>query len=1459
MTIFVESATANRGWKWISTLYLWSMVALLISACNAQAAPAYVHESWSVRDGLPVNTVNQIIQSKQGYLWLATFDGLVRFDGARFHVYNISNTVGLRHQRLVSIVETEDGRLLLTSDAGVLQLFDPNTAAAEVLWASPNGRAPVIRLAPNGEIWISLNPGLGRLRGNRIEAIAEAPVAQWQVSALDIDANGKFFVGTRNAGVWQWDTQMGQTPQTARQLATPAQLTVDRIYSIAEDGDGVVWVAGERGIQLIDARGAHALRDNNKEWRVTTQHVWRERDGSMLVGSELGPYRFKNGRMTALDATDARRIPLQNQVLATDADWLVTASGVFRRSATEAGATEAGAIAAEATVTSKTNALYRLDDLQATRFTHAFRDRGGSLWLATSGAGLHRLRPATFSALAKAEGLSAREVYPLHQSADGAIWIGTQKGGLNRTLNGRVQIFGAADGLEDENIRAIASDSDGALWVATEEARLYQRQPNGKFQAEAQAAIANVQVKALFLDRDGTLWAGAENGLYRRAMVNKLGVWQRHAASDALSGCTVRVIRQSDDGAIWLGSHRCGVAKLKDGQLQRFNTDDDKIGSHVRDILFIDARTVLIATEDRGVGRINLDSVGQPQTAQRVSVRAANGLLSDGIHQLLRDGYGWLWMSTNRGIFRTRQSELLAVADQIAQGKTPPLLAIDSYAEAAGLRNREANGGVHSTALVTKSGQLWFATQDGVAIVDPNPKQLARPLQLMVERVSSGERRWLADQPLSLPADARTLRIDYTELLQMDAAQTRFRYQLQGYDDHWIEAGSERSANYTKLPPGDYTFRVEAWSGAAWSADGASLQLSLKPYFTETLLFRALLAAMALGLVWLTYRARVGWLNAQRRELQHQVNVRTEQLALGKAAAEDAAILIAAQADQLREVDKQKSRFFDDLAHELRTPLTLILGPLRDVQRGTTATPEPAIDGAIRNSEVLLDLTNQLLDLARLEAGKLRLDRRREDLVVLLRASAERFQATAVSRGIGFRYVAPAAPVWAEVDIRHAGKIIDNLLSNAFKFSLAGAKVELSLSLDNAKLARIEVADTGVGIAPEHLAHVFERFYQTEDAGSRLQPGTGIGLALVHDLTELHDGRLDVQSTPGVGTTFTVLMPLCEPAAITSVINEELAGASAVIAAVEADDNNAIDNESDIDADSDADRTTILVVDDHPELRAHVRDRLSPKYRVLEAADGLEALALVRERMPDLVVADISMPKLDGYGLCVEIRRDPELDWMPVILLTARAGLDDRLEGLRAAADDYLTKPFDSQELLARIDNLIGLRRRLRDRLRDVSLGSSGDNALDNSLDNFSEQNVQPQEVKSNAAARASIPIAPGDNAVYRERLMTLIRARMSDETFKVADLAIAMDQDRSHLYRRVHEVTGQAPSDVIRELRLQRAAELLHANAGPIGEIAYAVGFSSVAYFTKCFRERYGRTPTQSRGVRVTAVLETL
>ena len=545
--------------------------------------------------------------------------------------------------------------------------------------------------------------------------------------------------------------------------------------------------------------------------------------------------------------------------------------------------------------------------------------------------------------------------------------------------------------------------------------------------------------------------------------------------------------------------------------------------------------------------------------------------------------------------------------------------------------------------------------------------------------------------------------------------------------------------------------------------------------------------------------------------------------ALGRARdREAAAARAAAEAAALREVDEARSRFFANVSHEFRTPLTLTLGPLDDVLAGEYGpVPEEAAEPiglARRSAGRVLDLINQILDVSRLESGHTSLRARRLDLGAFADAQAEAFVPLAAHRRISVDVVSPAAPVEVWADPGHLGTVLANLLSNALKFTPGGGTVSVEVSTDGGD-AHVVVRDTGPGIAEADLPHVFDRFYQAEGAAGR-PLGSGIGLALAHELAALHGGTLGAESAVGgpdggpSGSAFTLALPLGRGHLTPEQIDPSPWEGATVVPAPEAEEK----PPAAAPIPDDEDVTTVLVADDQADIRAFVRRHLEGAgYRVVEAADGEEALDRVRQRLPDLVVSDVMMPRLDGLGLCRALRSDPETDFVPVLLLTARAAPEDRLDGLAEACDDYLTKPFDVRELVARVDNLIAIRRRLRERFA----GPSGD-----------------------GAAGSAPPIESADDA-FVASVRAAIEAGLADEAFGVGALAEAVGLSPSHLRRRTAELVGASPSDLIRTARLDRAADLLAARAGTVSEVAYGVGFKSVAHFSNAFLAHTGSRPS--------------
>ena len=481
------------------------------------------------------------------------------------------------------------------------------------------------------------------------------------------------------------------------------------------------------------------------------------------------------------------------------------------------------------------------------------------------------------------------------------------------------------------------------------------------------------------------------------------------------------------------------------------------------------------------------------------------------------------------------------------------------------------------------------------------------------------------------------------------------------------------------------------------------------------------------------------------------------------------------------------------------------------------------VDLARRNSGRVLDLINEILELARAESGRETLHARRVDLGAFVSSVARAFLPLAERKAIAFDVPAPHEPIIVYADPDHLDRMLSNLFSNAFKFTPDGGSVRVTVT-DDATSARITVRDSGAGIPAADLPLVFDRFHRARTAGA--QPGTGIGLALAKELVSLHGGSIGVESEEGFGSTFTVTLKKGKA----HLTPEQIVDDGVAVAATGRTGPprevplpaSSITEVPDVTRDSEAadqDVTTVLVVDDNAEVRAYVKQHLAPRYRVLEAVNGEQGLEMARRMLPDLVLSDVMMPVMGGFALCRALKSDPDTDFIPVILLTARAEADDRLTGLAEQADDYLTKPFDVRELLARIGNIVAMRRRLRERFAGARL------------------TMHPISVDLTSADQKFI-----------EQVRLAIEASLADENFTVERLATAVAQSRGNLHRRLRELVGESPSDLIRRMRLERAAEMLEAGAGSVGEVAYSVGFKSVAHFSNAFNELHGIRPSAWR-----------
>ncbi|MEM6647792.1 MAG: two-component regulator propeller domain-containing protein [Bacteroidota bacterium] len=1399
------------------TLAACVVLATGLSPCalaQVEVAQGYVHDQWGSADGLPVNTVNAIVQGHGGFLWMATFGGLVRFDGRTFKTFTTANLPGLPSSRISQLEMDREGRLWFV--AGTEHVGYVENGHVTVM--ADRFEVPLnLARAADGTVWLAANKQVWQNQSGTL-------VHRWTSEQATLPVT--LYPGA-DSGVWA----LGSGDAYLRYINVDRIRDVDRtdmgyIVDIYSDPlrSELTWVVAERGIYRLT--GPHGNVTRVLDALSDKGGLHRDARGRLCTTSPSQLSCFLAD--PAQPASPPQAITLANESASpdwrTEWTWLNESSNHW--------------VAGPRVVLHNDKQVVTLSGPNAF-IRDATLDDEGNLWIAINRKGLHRIRPSLFSSYGVAEGGLSDNVYAIDEAADGSIWMGSQRGGLSVLREGGIENWSDGSG-RPTTVLDIHMASDGSVWLAGDDLRHTKQVASPMWVSRREAMFGRqtdplLQTRAMYEDRQGCLWIGTRGSLFQSCQ----GQRREYTVADGLSANQVQAFAEAEDGTLWMATMGGGVMAYRAGTFTPVTTKDGLSSDNVRWIYIDGHGTLWLGSVDRGLNRFHPDALWRGEPLDVTVYTTQTGLYSDGIHAILDDGQGRFWMSSNQGLFWVPIYQLEAYAN----GTAKRVFSV-SYDERAGLRDREANGGGQSSALKASDGRLWFATQGGAVVVSPSEVQ-AQPTEVRVyidEVQAQGQAVPLAAPgPITLPKGVRDLEVAYASIHFSRPEAVRYRYRLHGQRDAWTDVDDRTVAVFTNLASGTYTFEVAAsvYPGQ-WPDHGAAVAIEVPPHLYETRPFR--LAAGLAGL--LALGGVMGWRSRRQRErvveLNRLVEHRTDALHLEtkrsrvakneaeaqRGIAEEALRVVSEQAEQLAALDASKSRFFANISHEFRTPLTLTLGPLADLREGLfgelSAAQQKQIALAHQNTQRVMRLVNQLLDLSRLEAGAVTLAPEPVNLTQVVGATVDAFGVLADRKGVELLTRWREDHYWVHGDAKRLEEIVANLIGNALKFTPAGGQVAVTMRLDGeAETVRVTVADSGIGIAPDDLPHVFDRFYQASGSEEVLEPGTGIGLSLVKELVELHDGEVHARSEVGQGSVFTIMLPQGWLSESDEATPNRLDKQSSrpqirharhpVLHGADRTDTQSPDQVLPPDV------TTVLVVDDHPDIRAYISRHLEPQYATLEACDGQEALVVIHEHMPDLVISDVMMPKLDGFALIAAVRNDPELAFIPFIVLTGRAERDDKMEGLARGADDYLVKPVDRHELVARVHNLLEQRQRLR-RLWH-----------------------QPESTAAPALPAAS----PHTTTPFLNQLRATVMRHAGDTAFSVEALAEAMALSRSQLHRRVKREAGETPVVFIRHVRLDEAARQLVAKAGSVSEIAYGVGFNSIAHFSRAFKTRFGRPPS--------------
>lgn len=1366
---------------------------------NAQDLNSFTSISYITADnGLSQGEVTRIIQDQKGFLWIGTRGGLNRYDGYQFEVFKneIGNPNSLINNSVESLFEDRKGNIWIGTKSGGVSCYNP---AFDVFTHHQTSSRDT-----------------NTISGNRVISIAE-------------DQAGKIWLGTWYNGFSIYDPE--KNTYTRR-------LPGVQVSDIVPTDKGEIWIATQLGLYLFDQAGNQLHHYINGQNPGDYEKIIVDKEQNCLwIGSwNSGLVRFDLNRRTFFTFEHGPGSPFGPRA----------------------------------------NIAYTIA-----------KDEAGRIWVGTWGGGLLIFDPRTqqFTKKELATGpyqnakLVYSEVLCIFQDRSGVTWIGTNGGGLckiNRNENyfGLIQgSTGVPGGFPSNNpVWSILEDHEGTLWIGTKGNGYlsYSRDKGRNFDTLSFPGLekfSNGRIlgsKALFRRQDNTVWAGTHHGLYQIQTLSE-GKYQLTRAfnepGQSIRGMKVSSMAETADGSFWIGTQHSGLNRFtpKEGtstlafqhyraledttslQNQRVSTmltdRSDRLwvgtygGLHLYlpetnnfrvftktpgDLRSLSSNIILYLHEDRQnrlwIGTPNGLNLAISDAAGNWHFRSfqeADGIPNNYIQSILEDDHGHLWISTNKGITKFDPEKEVFYSYDVSDG-----LQANSFSEGAAWKGKDGTlyfGGIYG---------LNYFLPDSIINEPAPPPVFITGFRIFNQEVAVGksfnkrvilEKELMETEKIILTHRENVFSLEFTALNLRMPHKNAYQYRLLGLEEDWNEVGDQRNVTYTNLRPGTYTFQVNAANNNQyWEENITSMQIQVLPPFWATWQAYVIYALLLVSLLGLYH-------HITSRQNQLKRNLELAQLERTKDA----------------EVAELKTRFFTNITHELRTPLTLISGPVEELvqEEKIVGKPKDYLFTIHHHTQRLLALVNQLLDFRKAESGNMELQAAPGNMVAFAREVFLSFQPLADKQNIDFQFRAPAGELALYFDRDKMEIVLCNLLSNAFKHTPAGQQIEVSIreaecpgdsrkSSFPAGCCEISIRDNGSGMPKELVDKIFNRFYQIANTDSVKVMGTGIGLSLVESIVQLHRGKVEVQAEPGLGSEFTVHLPLgkahLQPDQIISNFrnSDDLSQYSrsglpdrfAVALPIETRDTN-----PNIDS-----KIKLLIVEDNPRIRQFIHRIFEDQYQILEAEHGKAAWEIARQDQPDLIISDVMMPEMDGITLCRMVKDHQATCHIPVILLTARTSNVFQVEGFHSGADAYVTKPFQPRVLRAQVAGMLEARQRLREYFsRKVTL--------------------QPSDIE----------ITPADEAFIKSAI-EVIESHLDNEALGKEFLAQALAMSPSSLYRRIKSITDLSINAFIRSIRLRRAAQLIQNTQYNISEICYQVGFNDQKYFRKCFREQFGRNPSE-------------
>ncbi len=1391
---------------------IWFLLLFFFPELFAQSASTACRH-FNVQNGLLSNNIEHVYVDQEGYVWFATSNGLQQFDGYNFtnYNYNADDNSSISYNFISAISEDTAGNIWIGTLGRGVDILTKENRKFRHLFNEPTHnliltsnivprKQEVFALDEEGNMWLNTDNGLNKIN-----------TADYSVEHYFGDFSGELLYDSKDKVFWIASNVLKRfNPKTRLidyyQIYTNDNRNNSTVNSFRIDNEGLMWLGTNSGLVVFD-------RTNNVFYSPEKYFKKMSIGGGTDFSWSLRPIEF-----IFVDNQGHIWIAIDKSIVKLDKYY-----GTYQVFMHE---------------------IDNLGSLLDGKVAGIYGNGSGALWIIYTSLGVSRMNIFTEAFThhrfvpGNPNSLSGNTVRSVYQDRRQNIWIGNYSDGLNRVLTEIPEQIvhymcdpGDSSTINSNYITSIYVDTKERLWVGTFDKgfcfadNIYQSK---SLVFKRYHYEQNLEVQDFCEDAAGNIWVGTQWGLYIYDYTNNKLVHygdQKNQLPE-LQQANIQSVFYESPNTFWITTWNRGICKLiiqsDAGLSSRVSKDSLIVYEDIKDInnFTIDNCFISLCKEGNIIwlgSNVNglVKMILRPDGADFIKYDQSRGAPGSSVYGIAKDDEGKIWVSTNHGL-----------------GKFDPITEkFINYYESDGLHS---NSFVWNSYFQNQEGKIFFGGVNGLTSFFPYQlseerdknnvhisKLIVKNKELQIGDEINGRQILTKNiqytNTISLIKEP-AFTIEFVALNPLNPEEIIYSYKLEGFDKDWIHTTSKnRFVTYSNLRQGTYNFLVKASNNISdQNQKSTSLTVKILPPWWQTPFALTAFSGFFIGLLIL-----LRWLILMRIRLVHEAKY--EHM----------------ERQKTDELFQFKMRFFTDISHEFGNLLSLILSPLQYIASKVGNDPQLAEQSRLirKNSARLLKLTEQVIDMRKIDLNKMKLTLSKADIIEYIKDLTFSFGEIALQRSMKLEFTSEIDSYFTWFDENKIDRIISNLLSNAFKFTPDDGEIKVSMGIrkkldtswdqTNGGLSydeyiEIRINDNGIGIPAKDKNHIFERFLKIERNDSIVRQGTGIGLALTKELVELQNGNIRFESEENKGTCFIIQLPVVKdpgkPGEMLEILDDKeptvktrhqinQMGENEYIFKFSLKENEGV---------KDRNKPIVLLVEDELEIRAFLKENLKARYQVYEADNGVKCFDIAVRIDPDIIISDIIMPQMDGVELCRKIKADPRTSHIPVILLTARSGIESKIEGMESGADAYVEKPFIMELLDTQIKSILKNRKVLKNK--------------------FSKELI----VKP-----ADITITPL-NVIVLKKAMAIVEKHISDGEFGTSEFAREMGMSRSRLHRKLKALTTQSSSEFIQSIRLKRAADLINDSQLSMEEISLNVGFNSPAYFTKCYKKYFGKTPTE-------------